>query len=149
MSAERTIWGMNLFQRLFVPFHVLLYRVSGGRLLGRLGGLPVLLLTTTGRRTGKRRTLPLLYLEEEDCLVVAASAAGADRHPGWYVNLVANPDVEVQTRGSRRRMQAGNSPAEERQPLYDRFKAASDQYAGYETRTDREIPVVILREMDA
>ena len=97
MSAERTIWGMNLFQRLFVPFHVLLYRVSGGRLLGRLGGLPVLLLTTTGRRTGKRRTLPLLYLEEEDCLVVAASAAGADRHPGWYVNLVANPDVEVQT----------------------------------------------------
>ena len=145
----RTIGGMNLFQRLFVPFHVLLYRVSRGRLLGRLGGLPVLLLTTTGRHSGKRRTLPLLYFEDGDTLVVAASAAGADRHPGWYLNLVANPDVEVQTRGGRNRMRAGDSPAEERQRLYDRFKAASDQYAGYETKTEREIPVVVLRESDA
>ena len=136
---------MNLFQRLFVPFHVLVYRLSGGRLLGRLGGLPVLLLTTTGRRTGKRRAMPLLYLEEDGALVVVASAAGADRHPGWYVNLVANSTVEVHTRDGRREMLAETAADEDRQRLYDRFKAASNQYAGYETKTDRKIPIVLLR----
>gem|GEM_PF-6275884 len=80
-AAElRSMPAMNLFQRLFVPFHVLVYRLSGGRLLGRLGGLPVLLLTTTGRRSGKRRTMPLLHLEEDGALVVVASAAGAPRN---------------------------------------------------------------------
>lgn len=137
--------AMSLFQRLFVPFHVLVYRLSGGRLLGRLGGLPVLLLSTTGRRTGKQRTMPLLYLEEDGALAVAASAAGADRHPAWYGNLVANPTVEVHTRDGRREMLAETAADEDRQRLYDQFKAASDQYAGYETKTDRQIPIVLLR----
>ena len=136
---------MSLFQRLFVPFHVLVYRLSGGRLLGRLGGLPVLLLTTTGRRSGKRRTMPLLYLEEDGALVVVASAAGAPRNPAWYGNLVANATVKVHTRDGRLDMLAETAADEDRQRLYDRFKAASDQYAGYETKTDRKIPIVLLR----
>lgn len=136
---------MSLFQRLFVPLHVLVYRLSGGRLLGRLGGLPVLLLTTTGRRSGKRRTMPLLYLEEGGALVVVASAAGAPRNPAWYGNLVANATVEVRTRDGRHEMLAETATDEDRQRLYDRFKAASDQYAGYETKTDRRIPIVLLR----
>lgn len=137
--------AMSLFQRLFVPFHVLVFRLSGGRLLGRLGGLPVLLLSTTGRRTGKRRTMPLLYLEEDGTLAVAASAAGADRNPAWYGNLVANPTVEVHTRDGHREMLAETAADEDRQRLYDQFKAASDQYAGYEQKTDRQIPIVLLR----
>ena len=136
---------MSLFQRLFVPFHVFVYRLSGGRLLGRLGGLPVLLLTTTGRRSGKRRTMPLLYLEEDGALVVVASAAGAPRNPAWYGNLVANATVQVHTRDGRLDMLAETAADEDRQRLYDRFKAASDQYAGYETKTDRKIPIVLLR----
>ena len=146
LGAElRSMPAMNLFQRLFVPFHVLVYRLSGGRLLGRLGGLPVLLLTTTGRRSGKRRTMPLLFLEEDGALVVVASAAGAPRNPAWYGNLVANATVEVHTRDGRREMLAETAADEDRQRLYDRFKAASDQYAGYETKTDRQIPIVLLR----
>ena len=74
---------MSLFQRMFVPFHVFMFRLSGGRFLGKLGGLPVLLLTTTGRKSGKQRTMPLLYLEDADALALAASAAGGPRHPAW------------------------------------------------------------------
>ena len=146
LGAElRRMTAMSLFQRLFVPFHVFVYRLSGGRLLGRLGGLPVLLLTTTGRRSGKRRTMPLLYLEEDGALVVVASAAGAPRNPAWYGNLVANATVQVHTRDGRLDMLAETAADEDRQRLYDRFKAASDQYAGYETKTDRKIPIVLLR----
>ncbi len=137
---------MSLLQRMFVPFHVFMFRLSGGRLLGKFGGMPVLLLFTTGARSGKQRTQPLFYLEEGDALAVSASGAGAPRHPGWYFNLVANPTVTVQTRAGKRTMAAETAGAEDRRRLYDAFKAASDQYAGYETKTDREIPIVLLRE---
>ena len=143
---------MSFFQRMFVPFHVFMFRLSGGRLLGKSGGLPVLLLTTTGRKSGKQRTMPLFYLDDGGALAVSASAAGGPRHPAWYVNLVVNATVQVQTRAGKRAMAAetagGRRPqaAEDRRRLYDAFKAASDQYAGYETKTDREIPIVLLRE---
>ena len=132
---------MSFFQRMFVPFHVFMFRLSGGRLLGKSGGLPVLLLTTTGRKSGKQRTMPLFYLDDGGALAVSASAAGGPRHPAWYVNLGVNATVQVQTRAGKRAM-----AAEDRRRLYDAFKAASDQYAGYETKTDREIPIVLLRE---
>lgn len=139
---------MRFFLKFFDPFHTFVFRLSGGRLLGTLIGFPVLLLTTTGRRSGKRRTSPLLYLEEEESLLVVGSMAGAPRHPDWYHNLVANPMVEVETRAGRRPMRAEPSTEEERRRRYERFKAGADRYATYETRTDRAIPVVVLREVD-
>ena len=137
---------MSFFQRMFLPFHIFMFRLSGGRLLGKLGGMPVLLLITTGAKSGKQRTQPLLYIEEGDALAVAASGAGAPRHPGWYFNLVANPTVTVQTRTGKRTMTAETANAEDRRRIYDQFKAKSEQYVGYERKTDREIPIVLLRE---
>ncbi len=137
---------MRFFLRFFVPFHNFVFRLTGGRALGQFE-LPVLLLTTTGRRSGKQRTIPLLYLEEDGTLLVIASMGGAPSNPGWYHNLVANPMVEVQTRASRRWMRAEPLVGEDRHRRFERIKAAANRYATYESRTDREIPVVALREV--
>ncbi len=93
------------FLKLFSPFHAFVFRRTGGRVMGEFG-LPVLLLTTTGARTGKRRTAPLLYVENGGALVVPASLWGGPRHPAWYHNLVANPLVEVETREGKRTLRA-------------------------------------------
>ena len=137
---------MQLFLRFFVPFHILVFRLTGGRVLGRFE-LPVLLLTTTGRRSGRRRTAALLYLEDNGSLLVIASLGGAPTNPGWYHNLVANPGVEVQTRSGRRRMLAEPLTGDDRHRRFERIKTAAPRYADYEARTKREIPVVALREI--
>ena len=136
------------FLALFSPLHAFVFRASGGRVMGRFG-LPVLLLTTTGARTGKRRTAPLLYVEADGALAVPASLWGGPRNPAWYHNCLANPEVEVETRAGKRAMRAEPAPEADRQRLYDLFKADSPHYAGHEARTERAIPVVVLRERDA
>ncbi len=136
-----------LFLKLFTPLHTFVFRLTGGRLLGKFD-LPVLLLTTTGARTGRQQTSPLLYLEDGGRLAIPASLWGSPRNPAWYHNCVANPEVVVETRGRKRTMLAERAPEEERQRLYDLFKAASPHYAGHEARTTRTIPVVLLRELD-
>ena len=133
------------FLKAFSPFHAFVFRLTGGRLMGRFG-LPVLLLTTTGARTGRKRTAPLLYVEEGGALLAPASLWGGPRNPAWYHNLLANPEVVVETRAGKRAMRAEPAPEEDRQRLYDLFKAGSSHYAGHEARTTRKIPVVILRE---
>jgi deazaflavin-dependent oxidoreductase (nitroreductase family) len=104
----------------------------------------ILLLTTTGRRTGRPHTVPLLYLRAGDTLVVIASYGGRDRHPAWYLNLVATPEVEVQVRKGRFRARARTAAPEERASWWPRVVAAYGDYAAYQTRTDRVIPVVLL-----
>ena len=138
----------KFFLKLFSPFHTFVFRLTGGRLMGKFG-LPVLLLTTTGARTGKHQTSPLLYVEEDGALLVPASLWGGPRNPAWYHNVVANPDVVVETRAGRRTMRAEPAPEEDRQRLYDLFKAGSGHYASHEAKTDRKIPVVVLREESA
>ena len=135
------------FLKLFTPFHTFVFRLTRGRLLGKFD-LPVLLLTTTGARTGRQRTAPLLYIEHEGSLLLPASLWGGPRSPAWYHNCVANPEVVVETRGRKRTMRAELAPEEDRQRLYDLFKVASPHYGGHEARTTRKIPVVILREKD-
>ena len=139
---------MTLFLRFFVPFHILVFRLTGGRLLGKFD-LPVLLLTTTGRRSGRRRTVPLLYLEDRGTLLLVASNNGGPGNPGWYHNLVANPTVEVEMRAGRRSMRAEPLVGAERRQRFERIKAVADRYEGYQSRTDRELPVVALREVSA
>ncbi|MXY71538.1 MAG: nitroreductase family deazaflavin-dependent oxidoreductase [Dehalococcoidia bacterium] len=135
------------FLKLFAPFHTFVFRLTRGWVMGKFG-LPVLLLTTTGARTGRQQTSPLLYVEEDGALLIPASLWGGPRNPAWYYNCVANPEVVVETRGKKRTMLAEPAPEEDRQRLYDLFKEGSGHYAGHEARTDRKIPVVMLRELD-
>lgn len=124
--------------------HLALYRASGGRLLGSVAGMPVLLLTTTGRRSARPRTTPLTFFRDGDALVVVGSNGGADRAPDWLLNLVEQP-VAVVTLGSERLpVTAATAAAPERDRLWPRIVAAYPGYAAYQRRTTREIPVVLL-----
>lgn len=110
----------------------------------RLVDNDMLLLTTTGCRTGKPHTVPLLYLEEGGTLAVIASFGGRPRHPQWYRNIVANPQVAVQTGWRRRRFRARVADAEERASWWPRVVSAYEGYRDYQRRTDRVIPIVLL-----
>ena len=120
----------------FVKVHVALYRASGGRLGGRLRkGAPVLLLTTTGRMTARRRTTPLLYVEEGDRHVVIASAGGAPSHPPWYLNLRSNPAATIQVGGRKLAVTAETAGLEERARLWPRLTQMWPQYDDYQAKT--------------
>src|SRR6266566_4616263 len=84
--------------KLILKVMVFLYNVSGGRIGGKMGKAPVLLLTTTGRKTGKQRTLPLIYIMDGSAYVITASAGGADKHPGWFFNIRSNPQATIQVK---------------------------------------------------
>ena len=126
--------------RLAIGGHVAWYRLTGGR----LAGSRVLLLTTTGRRTGLERTSPLMYLEEGDAYVVAASMGGAPRHPGWFHNLQANPSVTVQVGALATQRRARVIEGAERDELWQRFVTTQPRFEQYQEKTDRTIPVVAL-----
>jgi len=121
------------------------YRATGGRLGGTfLRGAPVLLLTTTGRRSGAPRVAPLIYLRDGERLVLVASKGGMDHHPLWYRNLVAQPEVEVQIGRDVHTMRAHTADAAERTALWPRLLTVYPDYDDYQARTTRAIPVVIL-----
>jgi deazaflavin-dependent oxidoreductase (nitroreductase family) len=124
----------------------LLYRASGGKLAGTMQGAPVLLLTTRGRKSGQPRVTPLIFLEDGEQLAIVASKGGAAEHPLWYRNLQASPEVEVEQGSRRRRMIASTVDATERARLWPRLVGIYAPYADYQSWTDREIPVVVLRD---
>ena len=132
--------------RAFMGAHTALYRLSGGRIGGKMGGLRILLLTTTGRRSGQPRTVPLVFFEDGERLVVIGSKGGDARDPLWWENLKKSPEAEVQVGSERRRMRARLASAEERARLWPRVKRENPTYAEYEKRTTREIPVVLLSD---
>lgn len=124
--------------------HRAVYRLTGGHLLGRVAGMPVLLLTTTGRRSGRARTTPLTYFEVGDDLVVVASNGGEDSPPAWWLNLCAQPEATI-TRGTyRQTVTARPATEEERDRLWPLITATHPGYAAYARRTTRPIPVVLL-----
>lgn len=125
--------------------HRRLYRWTGGVLGADSGGLATLLLTTTGRRTGKARTVPLPYFPHAEGYVVVASFAGGPKNPAWYENLVVHPDVEVQVKARRFRAVARPAGPAERPAIWSSIVAAAPNYGDYEAIAPREIPVVILR----
>jgi len=124
--------------------HREIYRRTSGRLTGTIGRIPMLLLTTTGRKTGRPRTTPLFYLPDGDRLVLVASYAGDDRHPQWLNNLIADPAVTVQIGGESRRMRATVAPPDEKARLWRRVVELYQGYDSYQRRTSRDIPLVIL-----
>ena len=139
MPPDVTMKAMNAVHRLVL-------RLSGGRLGWKAGGMPVLELTTVGRRSGEPRSVMLTSpLQEGDTLVVVASRGGDDRHPAWFLNLVADPHVVVTLPGRPgEAMTARVIRSTERAELFERIVDAHPNYGGYQKRTRREIPVVIL-----
>ena len=119
--------------------------VSGGRLGWKVGSMPVLELTTVGRKSGTPRTVILTSPHQEgDSMVIVASRGGDDHHPAWFLNLRDHPEVEVATKGKKRTMVARIATAEERARLWPVVTSAYRGYAGYQQKTDREIPLVFL-----
>ena len=135
---------MNVFEKFFIGLHKGVYRLSGGRLMRSFDNMPVLMLTTTGRKSGKSRTTPLMFIEEEGSYAVVGSAAGRDQHPAWYLNLQAAPDASVRIGKRTRAVQARFAEGEERDRLFAAFSETAKRYAGYQAKTDRRIPVVLL-----
>ena len=134
----------HVMRRTFGALNRILYRTSGGKVGGTLKGAPILLLTTKGRKSGKVRTMPLLYLRDDGRLVLVASSGGSAGHPGWYRNLSADPDVEVEIGRERTRMRARTATPEERARLWPQVVDLYSGYESYQRKTSREIPVVIL-----
>lgn len=136
----------RLFLIVVSRLHVALFRLTRGRVGGRIGnGLPVLLLTTTGRKSGKARTTPLLYVEDGGRYVIVASVGGAPKHPAWYLNLQADPSatIEVGGRSLAVRAETAEEP-EERARLWQALTQMYPTYDAYQARTSRIIPVVAL-----
>jgi deazaflavin-dependent oxidoreductase (nitroreductase family) len=107
-------------------------------------GVPVLLLTTTGRKTGQKRTTPLIYARDGDDYLVVASMGGAPQHPDWYRNLLADPSAAIQVRADHVGVTARPAGEEERARLWAIVAAPWPNYDAYQSRTDRVIPVVVL-----
>ncbi len=133
----------RLLIRVFSMIHRMLYQVSGGRMGTHMVG-PVLLLTTVGRKSGQSRTTPLLYLQYVANWVVAASYAGNDRHPAWWLNLKVNPAARVQIKSIVQQVRAREATEVERSLLWPRFVSMFSSYEDYRQRTKRRIPIVIL-----
>ena len=135
-------------QNAVTAVHSVLYRISNGVIGGRIANSPVLLLTTTGRRSRKQRTIPLLYLMDGPNVVLVASNGGAVRHPNWWLNLQTTSEAWIQIKGIRRRVQAEQASAVDKRRLWPRLTAMYPGYERYQEITDRDIPVVILRSIE-
>jgi len=132
--------------KLLNAVHQATVKLTGGRLGWRGGGMPMLQLTTTGRKTGRPHTVMLSSpLQEGSTIVIVASRGGDDRHPAWFLNLREHPDVQVAFNGQPARpMKARVATPEERQRLWPRVTSDHANYAGYQRKTTREIPLVLL-----
>ena len=124
--------------------HVRRYRETGGEVGYLWNGAPALLLTTTGRRSGDRHTSALIFGRDGDDYLVVASMGGAPSHPQWYLNLSARPDAEIQVRADRIPVVARTASAEEKPRLWQIVTAVWPNYDVYQSRTERDIPVVVL-----
>ena len=139
----------------WIQKHVKQYLESGGAeghmwdssVVGGPGPLPTLLLTTTGRKSGTKQLVPLIYGKTDGGVVVIASKGGAPEHPGWCRNLTASPDVEVQVGTEKFRAKASTVEGPERSKLWDQMVGIYPPYTEYQTKTERKIPVVVLKRV--
>ena len=136
---------IGLLAKAITGAHVALYRATGGRIGGRFRGGPVLLLTVTGRRTGRKRTTPLLYIRDGANFVAAASNGGMDWDPAWWLNLQANPVAEVKVGPRVYPVRAERAHAAERARLWPLMNRMFSGYDNYQRRVSREIALVQLR----
>jgi F420H(2)-dependent quinone reductase len=142
-AAVAWTWQWTIWNQM-TRAHVAAYRLSHGKLGGEYRGAPVLLLHHTGRKSGKQRVSPLLYLSDGDDLVVVGSKGGSHKHPAWFVNLREMPETTVEVAGEKRRVKVHVATSEQREELWPRVVELYSDYADYQARTEREIPLVIL-----
>lgn len=131
--------------KLVMAIHVFLYRLTGGRFGGQMRDFKVLLLTTTGRKSGQKRTTPLGYFDYDGGYVITASNAGLPRNPGWYYNLKSKPQVTVQVKDRVMTAVAEEAQSDLRNQLWGQLIEQAPSYGDYEKSTTREIPMIILR----
>jgi F420H(2)-dependent quinone reductase len=130
--------------KVFMNAHIFLYRLSKGKIGATMLGLPVLLLTTIGRKSGRARTTPLVYVRDGDQYLIAATAGGADQHPSWFLNLQNMSEAMIEVGGKTFSVKVTLTDETERAQLYERFKAKGDNFIQYQQKTDRPIPVIRL-----
>jgi deazaflavin-dependent oxidoreductase (nitroreductase family) len=133
------------FFKFMTSLFVSLYRLTKGRIGGSMAGLGVLLLTTTGRKSGKEWTTPLGYFEDNGTYVITASNAGGERNPAWFYNLQSNPQVTIQIKDKQLTAIAEPANPDKRNELWARLLAIAPGYENYVKRTSRVIPMVILK----
>jgi F420H(2)-dependent quinone reductase len=135
---------MKIFLKVVLSIYIFLYRLTSGAIGGRMAGLQVLLLTTTGRKTGQPRTTPLGYFKQDGSFVVIASNGGADQNPAWFYNLKSNPQVTLQIGNKHLAAKAEVVDADKRGQMWAELVKMAPAYEHYTTRTKREIPMIIL-----
>jgi len=131
----------------FGKVHSLVYRLSGGRFGARMGWIDVVLVEVVGRKSGKLRTVPIACYPHRDSVVVSASNSGMERHPAWYLNMQANPEVMVQLGRERFAAVAEEVPEEEREALWEKIVKINKHQGEYLSNTERRIPLVYLRRL--
>jgi deazaflavin-dependent oxidoreductase (nitroreductase family) len=132
--------------RLFTQLHVVLYRLTGGK--AQIAKYPTMLLTVKGRKTGKLRTIPLIYIPDGDRFIIAAAFSGSDQHPTWWINLRDSKEALVQVMRSQTRVRAKVAATHERAHFWTQLVAMYPYFTEYQERTQREIPVVILEPFE-
>jgi len=140
-QAHSPFWW---FWERFTDVHTVVYKASHGRIGGSYSGAPIVLVESVGRKSGKHRTHPLICQADGDNLVVVASKGGVDKHPAWYLNLMANPDTTAWWEGKKRAVRARDATDTERERLWSMMVEVYPPYRDYQRRTDRQIPVVVL-----
>jgi deazaflavin-dependent oxidoreductase (nitroreductase family) len=132
-------WVLKLFTRI----NVIVYRLSSGRWMNKLAGMPILLVEMTGVKSGRKRTIPLMTVPHENGFLLVASQGGAPQHPVWYHNLMAHPNVNITSNGETRAMTARRVSDEEKAALWPTCVEYYPPYEDYQARTDRNIPVFL------
>jgi F420H(2)-dependent quinone reductase len=148
-STERDLSGpARLAWKLGSGAHAGVYRATGGKLFGRMGKSPILLLNTVGRKSGKKRTSPLLYVMDGEDFVIIASKGGASAHPAWYLNLMANPEATVEIGDREVQVEAEEADPEDKTRLWQKMVEMYPAYDAYQEKTEREIPLLVLRPVE-
>jgi deazaflavin-dependent oxidoreductase (nitroreductase family) len=132
-------WVLKLFTRI----NVIVYKLSGGKLLNKLAGMPILLVEMTGVKSGRKRTIPLMYVPHGSGFLLVASQGGAPNHPVWYHNLTAHPDVRITYNGETKAMTARRVTDDEKAKMWPTCVEYYPPYQEYQDRTERNIPVFL------
>ena len=131
------------YLKVFSSLNEKVYRWTGGRLMGKLGGYDVCLVTMTGAKTGKTRVVPLMHVPYKDGVIIVASQGGAPKNPAWFNNLVVNPDIDVQYKSNKMKLRARRADTEEKQAVWPVCCEHYPDYELYQQRSARDIPVFI------
>jgi deazaflavin-dependent oxidoreductase (nitroreductase family) len=130
--------------KLVTKFQVAVFRRTNGKYLSSIRGMPILLLTTIGRKTGQLRTTPLMYIRDGEKYIITASNNGRDKHPAWFYNLQASPQVEIDVPGKHLKVTGELATSAEKERLWPILVAQAPFFDGYRKKTSREIPMIVL-----